>query len=227
MTGRGSRNQSQSQADPAIVAVVKEVLKSSDFMLTLSAIVKEAVSANFEEHMKKQDKIIKDLLTENKNLRTENQSLSLRIDRTEQYFRCNNIRLFGVAETEGENPEDIALKVFNEKMGLNISLENIERCHRVGLQKKDGNPRGILIKFANYRFRKLVYDNKRKLKSKGITVKEDLTTTRLNIYKKACESFEFKSVWSYDGAVFVKFRNKSFKFEDMNELEKFISDKKK
>lgn len=72
-----------------------------------------------------------------------------------------------------------------------------------------------------------MYDNKRKLKSKGVTIKEDLTSTRLEIYKKACESFDFKSVWSSDGAVFVKFGNKISKFDEIAKLEKFISDCKK
>lgn len=227
MTERRNKGQSQPQADPAVVAVVKEVLKSNDFMQTISAIVKEAVSTKFEEHMKKQDKIIKDLLTENKKIKADNQLLSQRIDRTEQYSRRNNIRIFGISEIEGENPDEIVLKVLNDQMGLNIPMQNIDCCHRVGLQKKNGKPRAVLVKFASYRSRKLVYDNKRKLKSKGVTIKEDLTSTRLEIYKKACESFDFKSVWSSDGAVFVKFGNKISKFDEIAKLEKFISDCKK
>lgn len=227
MTGRSNKGQSQSQADPMVVAVVKEVLKSNDFMQTLSAIIKEAVSTQFEEYMKKQDKVIKDLLADNKTIKAENEILLQRVDRTEQYSRRNNIRIFGIPELENENLEEIVLNVFNNEMDLNIPLENIERCHRVGKQKKNSKPRAVLVKFASYRTRKLVYDNKRKLKSKGITVKEDLTSIRLGMYMKACESFDFKSVWSSDGAVFVKFKSKISRFDEISELEKFIVHSKK
>lgn len=222
MSTRG-KNQPQSLCDSNILAAVKDIFKSNDFMQILSDTVKEVVSAKLEEIISKQEKLIKDLQDENHRLKLEQQLLSGRLDRTELYSRRNNLRLFGITENENEYCDDIAIKVFNDKMGLTLPLNSIERCHRVGLKKTNGRPRAILVKFCSYRDRRLVYDNKSKLKSKGVTIKEDLTSTRLKMLKLATEKINFRNVWSSDGTILIKYKNKIFKFDELSELEKFVS----
>lgn len=224
--GKGTRSNSQPKPDPAFVAAIKEVMKSNEFIQTLSTLIQEAVSTKFDEYIEKQNKIINALLNENSLLKGEIQSLSGRIDRTEQYSKKFNIRVFGIPEVERENTEKITLDLFNKKMDLDISMDAIGSCRRVGTRKNNGKPRQILVTFDSYCTRKLVYSNKKKLKSTGIAIKEDLTATRLSIYKKACDFFNFKDVWSRNGTIFISVMNKTYKFNEKQELDKFIADSK-
>lgn len=137
------------------------------------------------------------LVTEqNKNLQAENEKL-------EQYSRRNSLRIMGIEEGTNENTENIVLQLLANKLTLSVLPEHVDRCHRVGDPRK-GMCRPIIIKFTSYRYRNMVFMNKKKLQGTKITIKEDLTKFRLNLYKKACEEFHFKNVWTQDGTVFVK-----------------------
>lgn len=74
--------------------------------------------------------------------------------------------------------------------------------------------------------RKSVFGRKKKLKETGVTIKEDVTTTRQQIYKMACDAFPFKNVWSNDGAIFLKNSGKITKFEDIKSLHSYINNLK-
>ena len=42
-----------------------------------------------------------------------------------------SLRISGIADTEGENPDDVVLNVSNI-MNVDIALSDIDRAHRVG-----------------------------------------------------------------------------------------------
>ena len=94
-------------------------------------------------------------------------TLECKIDDLEQYFRRNCIKITGVSENKDENSDDVALNVINKLIlgpeKISISIDKIERSHRVG--KPRGNrPRDIIVKFTSYRDRALVYAKKSNLK---------------------------------------------------------------
>ncbi|KAK4328253.1 hypothetical protein Pmani_001371 [Petrolisthes manimaculis] len=47
-----------------------------------------------------------------------------------------------------------------------ITIDDVDRVHRVGRRRDDGVPRPILIRFSTYRARQRVYTNRRKLNPK-------------------------------------------------------------
>ncbi|KAK3917255.1 Protein unc-13-like protein C [Frankliniella fusca] len=125
-----------------------------------------------------------------------------RLDELEQYGRRNNLRIFGVEEKENENTNDLVIQVSNE-MGVCITNSCIDRSHRVGRRGQGAHPRPIIVKFTSYAYRNTIFMNKRKLKGTKITVREDLTRTRLQLLKDAASSYSVQNVWSLDGVVMV------------------------
>lgn len=64
----------------------------------------------------------------------------------EQYSRQNNIRIFGLPEHQGENTNEVVKKLAVDNLEITIPDASIDRSHRVGRQRSEGN-RGILVKF--------------------------------------------------------------------------------
>ena len=70
-------------------------------------------------------------------------------------------------------------------MEAGISIQDIERAHRLGKQlsensfsERDKKSRSIIIKFASYRKRREVFRHKKKLKGSGLVIAENLTKKR-------------------------------------------------
>ena len=55
------------------------------------------------------------------------------------------------------------LDLFNHKLGVSTSIDDVDRMHRVG-KKGDRKPGDVLVKFATYRAREVVFKAKRYLK---------------------------------------------------------------
>lgn len=67
-------------------------------------------------------------------------------------------------------------------MNIHLPEHAIDRCHRIGNYKADSRiPRQIIIKFASYKFRKMVYANKKIIKGTNILVREDLCLARQSV----------------------------------------------
>ena len=88
-----------------------------------------------------------------------------------QYSRRNQLIIHGVAETTGrEDTDDTVIKIFKE-MDVEVTKKEINRSHRLGRSKQTdvgGNEkkRPIIVSFISYQHKKLIYDNKKKLKGK-------------------------------------------------------------
>lgn len=129
------------------------------------------------------------------------------IQELEQYQRRNSLRIFGVPEKENENTDSLALEMFKNKLGVNLSTRDICRSHRVGHKKSSGT-RPIIVKFTSYRSRAEVFARKRKLKNSGIVLREDLCAARLQLLKKAIQKFDPNSVYTRDGIIVVVINGK-------------------
>jgi len=123
-----------------------------------------------------------------------------RLDELEQYGRRNNVRIFGVQENDNEDTNAIVEKVAS-KMNVSLPDSAIDRSHRIG--SKGAFPRPIIVKFTSYAYRSEVFFNKKRLKGTKITVREDLTKTRLKLLKDAAKSYSERNVWSIDGVIMV------------------------
>lgn len=159
---------------------------------------------------------IAELSEENCRLRARVEALELKADRAEQYSRRNCLRLSGVPEVADECVDDKVLEVASA-IGVNLTLEDIDRSHRLGKPRHvaSGNrsqtkPRDIIIKFCSYRSRQKMLKNKSEMKNspfKGSFLNENLSTVRDNLFYQARQLAKNRSIhstWTFDGTILVK-----------------------
>ena len=137
-------------------------------------------------------------------------------DELEQYSRRNYLLVNLIKEVDPpnenvseetsevstqENTDIAVLLLFNEKLGVNVYIRDIDRTHGIGRQKQKNKdtPRPIIVKFTNYNTRQRVFQARRKLKGTQITIVESLTSKRVTILSKARNKFGVRNVWSLDG----------------------------
>ena len=85
---------------------------------------------------------------------------------------------------DGENTDDMVLKIINERLELPIVLDK-QRSHRLGPRNASRNtrqnptkPRAIIFRFRDFRARQSVFYKKKMLKGTGISITENLTKKR-------------------------------------------------
>ena len=170
-------------------------------------------------------------------------------DDAEQYSRRNCLRIYGVPENPGENTDRLVLDIFNEKLGLTVSKEALDRSHRIPArnavqhdQEKQASgdvstyadaatkdtrrpkSRPIIVKFSRYNVRSEIYRVRTKLKNVDgpmIYIKEDLTAKRASLLHELIKSKKSKSCWTQDGNIFAldPRNSKKTRIKTMQDLE--------
>lgn len=87
----------------------------------------------------------------------------------------DNLLFTGIAEAEGNVVEDTANVVQNlleQKLEIPKEDVDIDRCHRIGVRRRDGRPRTIVVKFRRSNDRERVKKNAAKLKNTNIYINE-------------------------------------------------------
>lgn len=207
------------EVSDAIMAAISQALNSREFIENITTLIMKAVSVKLDDFMEQQHGAVNKLVADNSKLKLENDKLAARLDNTEQYLLRNNIRLLGVPENDDVSLRNVLPNIFNKHLGLKLSSEDIESCYRVGRRSNNGKPRGILIKFHNYQQRQLIFQNKAKLKSTGLSIKEDLTPAKLKIFLYGCEKFHYRNVWTRDGLTYIKSNNKIVKIKSTDDID--------
>ncbi|KAK4874019.1 hypothetical protein RN001_013379 [Aquatica leii] len=200
-----------------ISEITKSVLCDVDFLKIIADKVSELVMIRIEDKMNqlltKCDNMEKTI----KNYETDNEILRNKLDDLEQYTRRNSLRIWGIKEERNENVENQVLNVCNNQLGLTLSNNDIDRCHRIGMQGNKTRP--IIVKFIGYRQRAMVFSAKKKLKGTGVQIREDLTKNRATLLHCASERFGFKNTWTYDGIVIVNKDNRKVRLKNLKDLE--------
>ena len=141
-------------------------------------------------------------------------------DKTEEleYSRRNSLRISGIPEREGEDVLQETLRVVNSTLLPPLTVEEIDRVHRVGPRLPD-KTRQILIKLATYRTRRRVFTARRGQFTQPapgpsttptthpVFVNDDLTKTRSHLlyeYRKAKKNGKIKETWSIDGNILIR-----------------------
>ena len=186
---------------PEILKIIVDSIIESVTKVVVERL-QETLNFNLEE--------VNDLRDEIARKDSEIQGLEEKLVELEQYQRRDNLRIFGIPEKANEDTDGVALKLFEDKLGIQLRRDDISRSHRIG-PKVAGKVRPIIIKFTNYRPRNAVFRSKRKLKGTNITIKEDLCSERLQLLRAATEKFGHRQVFSQDGKIVViKNDNKHF-----------------
>lgn len=118
-------------------------------------------------------------------LHNKNSELTRIHDEQENRSRRNNLVIFGIDEPSGETKDGllgiIKDDLFQKK--LELSINGIERCHRLG-KKTNGQGRPVIIKLLDYREKVLILKSCSKLKGSVISVTEDFSMRVREIRKK-------------------------------------------
>ena len=136
-------------------------------------------------------------------LQREVQLHKFELDKLEQYSRKENIKVFGLPETEGENTNEKVVNLARE-MGLEIGTRDISISHRI--RGAAGKPRPIIVKFVRRETKAQVMKHKRNLKKKpefrDVFINDDLTKLRGKIMYQLKSDENIIKQWSVDGKIF-------------------------
>lgn len=215
-----------------VSSTIQNLMENQDFVdvlrIQVNIVVQDAVDKVVNDFMQRSNERISALEKSNDILLVENAKVKARIEHLEQYSRRNCIRIFGIQEKHNENLDEEVLKLFNNYLKQNIQLANIDRVHRIGKRStqmsassdsSSSRPRPVIVKFVSYRNRRAVWQDKKKLKGTGIVIREDLAPTRLELWKKAVEKYNYRNVWTSDGTIFIKYNDKNHAVSTTADLE--------
>jgi len=89
-----------------------------------------------------------------------------------------HLLVHGITITESENTDEVLKKFFDDKLGIKISDVdiNLDRIHRL---RTASGPIGLIIKFACYNTKKIIFKNKKAESTRNL-ITESLTSTRKN-----------------------------------------------
>ena len=157
----------------------------------------------YEKEKKEKDELIKNLRKDVNDMAGIIDNLSLGLDRQEQYSRRNCLLLHNIPETSNENTDDLVIKTVNEELLEAITINEIDRSHRLG-KSQAGKIRPVIVKFARYHTRNKIFRKKKLLKGKQVSITESLTKRRMAELKEAQEKHGFHDVWTSDGKILYK-----------------------
>lgn len=212
----------QESIEEKVKRVVAEALQDRDTMQVLATLVKDHVVTEHRALVTELQKTISEntsVITELKRSIEEKDKkincLESKLDDLEQYSRRQCLRIFGIEESRQENTDQIAVEIA-EKVGVQLSVQDIDRSHRIGVRGE--RPRPIILKFTSYRKRSEVFKSKKALKGSGVTIREDLTKTRYNVLQAAINKYGFQSVWTMDGAIIIKVGDTKRRITSLSEV---------
>lgn len=209
-----------------IEAIIEKTLVKEDVLKNLRKTIAEIVAISIKEAVQEVMGNVKQMVVEINKLKEENNNLhkkmECRVTNLEQYSRRNSLRLFGVPDEPNEDTEHKVIDIVSRKMNVELPEFAIDRCHRIGIRKDNhSKPRQIIVKFTSYKFRNMVFGNKKLLKGSSIIVGEDLCPARQAVYQEAKDKFGSRSVWTRDGVILVKTASEGIKkIYSLDELDK-------
>ena len=220
ITEAGDKSQTNIVMSHADLAIIGQQLTDT-FQSKIESIVRSIADLVIPEIVKgvtaKLESRVSTLESENDFLRKRVNQLENSLDAAEQYSRRNNLRISGLPESPNESTDDLVLAM-SSAIGANVSLEEIDRSHRVGAKnhKSGGNnpkPRDVIVKFVSYRSRQKMFKQRGAAKSNGyknVYVNEDLTRNRsftLFRCRELKRQGRIQDAWSSDGKIIVKDRS--------------------
>uniref|UniRef100_A0A8D8X3E9 Uncharacterized protein n=1 Tax=Cacopsylla melanoneura TaxID=428564 RepID=A0A8D8X3E9_9HEMI len=150
-------------------------------------------------------------------IRQELQEQDEKIDRLETYSRRHCILVHGIPEAQAKTEQEcmeVTCTLFNQKLGLQISPQQLDRAHRLGPPRtnaQSSRPRPVIVKLHSYLDKREIFQNKKKLRpasgtaaASGISITESLTKPRLQLLNEARDHFGRDKVWTNDGKILIK-----------------------
>jgi len=190
-----------------IGAVFRASLQEDETKEMFKQILQPILDQQTNDIVTKQTKVletkIKALENDNKRLETKVIMLEIKFDKLEQYSRKNNVILVGMKPTNV--PLDIQVtSLLKNEMDVKIEPHQIAAVHQLGK-----NSPAILLKLTNNDIKRTIMVAKSKLRTARtkIYINDDLTKTRIGIFKAAREHVKAKTLaaaYTRNGTIFIK-----------------------
>ena len=88
-------------------------------------------------------------------------------------------------------------------MGIDIDVKDIQRTHWIG-KKTEKKRRPIIVKFTRYSTRRKVFNSKKRLIGKNVSITECSTKLRTSQPRATRDEYSFRNVWTVDGKILHK-----------------------
>lgn len=152
-------------------------------------------------------------------LKSQMELFLLGLDRHETTSRRKVLLFHGIADSKEPDVSKVILQILMNQLKMtDITLDDISACHRLG--SNTSKPRPILVRFAQYKHRSLVWNAKSMMKNTKITLTEFLTKARHDVFMSARKHFGINKCWSSEGKIVILLsNNKRHKIEVMSELQ--------
>ena len=102
---------------------------------------------DFEKDRKAKEEIINNLKEEVSTLKGRVETLEKESDDQEQYSRRNCILVHGLEENKEEITDDLVASFIKDKMNIDLSVNDIDRSHRMG-EQSPRKKRPIIVRFV-------------------------------------------------------------------------------
>ena len=199
-------------------SAVNEYVSSTQFKKSIPETLQFEVG-NLQETTKSSQETIAGLEEANAVLREQ-------LDDLEQYTRRTNIRIFGIPEPTGTDPEDTnakAIEFFANQLGITVSADHISRSHRNG--KRGRTPRLIIVRLVHYKTKVQLLRKRRELKARetNFDIWEDLTQCRrdiLHYFDNDITEGIIDKVWTIERIIFMRPTSRSSVIEKCTTLRK-------
>ena len=150
----------------------------------------------------------------------------------EQYSRKNNVKIYGVRESEGENTGEEVMQLLRDKADTIVHPDEIIAVHRIPGSARDDRPRPIIVKLKNSEVKSRVIKQRSTIKKAkiGVRLADDVTRENTKLMERLNEHEMIESCWFFNGNVFGKIHGsgRKVKFDiDDDIAEKVRKPKKK
>lgn len=152
-------------------------------------------------------------------------ALEEKVEDHEQRSRNQCLLFHGVDEQDNEDTDKLVLNIINNDLGLRgISIDSLQRSHRLGPKKQQRQTRStpkrpIIVKFVSFRDRQGVFKEKKKLKGQMLSISENLTKKRYELYQAAITTYGRMKVWTNEGRIMTKLNDQYKTIRNMGDLE--------
>ncbi|CAH1160301.1 unnamed protein product [Phaedon cochleariae] len=224
------------EIESAVNQAVSKSINSDTFIKTLTNNVTTAIIKTIDKKLSlleesvadlrntmKEDKLelenkIKFLEKSLKDEEIENNKMKNIIDKIDQASRSTCLRMFNVPEKSKEDTREEVIKLIKTKMNLNILPADIQICYRIG-NKNNTKARGIYLKLNKNETKQNIYSKKKLLKGSNVVIKEDLTSTRLELLNEATSKYGLKHTWTHNGKIYANVNDKILLIRCKKDLE--------
>ncbi|PIK55107.1 hypothetical protein BSL78_08002 [Apostichopus japonicus] len=214
----GVSTRNNTKQEEMVSSILKTLLESKELRSLIQSAVKEAIQVSLDKlshimeihkgkihelecQLERSSKELTALTSEHGNFKSDMEQVKCELNVLEKYSRRNFIRIFGIPENSDENTNLLIKNLALDKLAVELKETDLDRSHRIGKPNNKGC-RAIIMKFTNYMAKSQVLRSRRKLKSTGIVIQEDLTPRNRALLKKVSDHPRVSSAWSIDGRIF-------------------------